>query len=153
MQLSELLTGLATEIGFAGLELDEKGIVSLDVDGMTISIAESEGGSAVVLRGYAGEVPPEGTDTLRKMLLDGNLAMCSASGNYFASDSEQGHIILVARESLASITIPDFLTRVETFINTLESWRKVIEDFRGASAATPQERPKADSSSNEFMRV
>ncbi len=147
MQYSELISGLASEVGIAGLVPDEDGIVSLDIDGMIVVISEVGDGEALVLRGDAGYPPPEGIDILRKTLLEGNFALSATSGELFAADPENGRIVLTAREPLATLTIPAFVKRLEVFLSTLESWRRIIADFR----------PAADSSSapsvGEYMRV
>jgi len=154
MQISELLSGLAAEAGLPELVPDENGVVSLDVDGMVVIISAEADGSVVVVRGDAGYPPPDAEASLRKMLLDANMAMSSVSGCYFASDADSGRIALVASERLSCITIPDFISRMDSFLNTLETWRKVIADFRVAADSAPESAPKADESeSSPLMRV
>ncbi len=155
MLYTELMSGLATESGLVGLAPDENGVVSLDIDGMVVIITEAGSGSALVIRGDAGELPPEGQEGLRKMLLEGNLAMSTTTGESFGSDSQSGRVFLLARESISSITLPDFIRRLESFINALESWRRVIADFRQAADAKQAsgESPTNESTSGGFMRV
>ncbi|MCR5413958.1 MAG: type III secretion system chaperone [Kiritimatiellae bacterium] len=80
MDFNELLAELGSEIGLEEMEPDSNGIVSLDVDGMSVVIAAVSGGDAIVLRGDAGEPPPEAADAVRKLILEGVFAMHSSTG-------------------------------------------------------------------------
>lgn len=154
MTYSELLDGIAAEMGLDSLAPGDNGLVSLDVDGMIVAISDVADGEAVLLRGDAGEPPPEGADSIRKLLLQGNLAMHEGAGEAFAEDPESGHFVLISRFELEPLSLPRFAKILETFFNSLESWRKIIADFRESAEFVPEARDEpVGGLGSGFMRV
>ena len=147
MELKEIMTAFAAEIGLTDLAPDEDGVYHLSIDDMTVSFAEDEG--RLLTWAEVCEPPPEGQDRLNRVLLEAMFMGRATGGAVFSIDHESGKVFLHRHDSLAGMELDGFRVMLEGFVNTLESWTHTITDFR----AVAPEIAEAQRSSAEEARL
>lgn len=145
MELAELIGDFGGRVGLE-LKLDENGTCSLAVDGMDVTIQDVSEAYSVGLWGKIGTPPPEGLRHLYEMMLDANHLFRATSGATISRDPENGDFYLCRLLDVRVLDTEAFFTAIEKFVNTLETWQKVIADYRpvaeaiGDAAAEPSAR-------------
>jgi len=91
------------------------------------------------LTGDVGEPPPERLEGLYKTLLGANHLFGGTAGATISLDPDNGRIALCRALPLATLDGDKFYAEVERFVNTAETWAKVVSDYRGAAAEAPDE--------------
>ena len=119
MELKEIMTAFAAEIGLTDLAPDEDGVYHLSIDDMTVSFAEDEG--RLLTWAEVCEPPPEGQDRLNRVLLEAMFMGRATGGAVFSIDHESGKVFLHRHDSLAGMELDGFRVMLEGFVNTLES--------------------------------
>jgi len=108
--------------------------VSLDVDEMQLTILGLEETGLVVLTGQVGEPPPEERiERLYRALLEANHNFAGTFGATLSIDPVSGVISLCRAIPLALADGDSFFSDVEHFVNVLETWKRLVEDFRAAA--------------------
>ena len=119
------------------------GATQLEIDGMTVSILEMPALDSVVLNGIIGDPPPEGLAPLHKAMLEANYNFAGTAGATLAANPENGELTLTRLVPAVQLDANSLLTALEGFVNVLETWRKIVADYRPnvaeASAETPME--------------
>ena len=137
MEFTELLAAFAQRHSVEGL-VPQDGQTALDIDGIPVTLVETA--DHLVAGAEIGEPPSDGRADFADLLLEANLE----SSSYFAKTRETGKYILLRQLPLATLD-PDTLdTALETLVNTAETWRRLLTDFRPAAAqaaATDAEAP------------
>lgn len=152
MQYEELLKAFGTKLGCIDLKPDEASCVALEVDGMPLTIMGLDELRQVALTGEIGEPPPaEKMERLYRTLLIANHNFAGTHGATISINPETGKISLCRLVSLELTDADAFFTDVERFVNTLETWRKLVSDFRGA--VLEPEAVEFDSGLAGFMQV
>jgi len=139
MTYGELLAAFGEKLG-GGVELtpDDAGAVVLDVDEMQLTILGLEDVGQVVLTGVVGEPPPEDRiENLYRAILEANHNFGGTFGATLSINPDDGNVSLCKALPLALADGDSFFADVEHFINVLETWKKLVEDFRGAEMEDP----------------
>lgn len=134
MSYDDLIKAFGEKLG-GGIELkpDETGTVMLDVDGMPLSILGLEDIGLVVLSGIIGEPPPaDGKERLYEAILKANYNFMGTSGATMSINPDSGEVSLCKALPLDLTDGDKFFAETEGFLNVLESWRKIVSDFRGS---------------------
>ena len=132
---------LMGEVGKAlNIELvTHDGATQLEVDGMAVSILEMPALDAVVLNGVIGEPPPQGLEPLHKAMLEANYNFAGTAGATLAVNPEDGTLTLTRLVPSVRLDTDSLLAALESFVNVLEAWRKILVDYRpdesGAASA------------------
>lgn len=134
MTYGELLEDFGKRMGNGmTLEPDASGTVNLAVDDLAVSLIGLEEVGAVALTGVLGEVPPaDHQERLYKALLMANNNLAGANGATFSIDAESNEVKLCRMMPLLGLDGEKFFADVEKFINTLETWHRIVADFRGS---------------------
>lgn len=133
MQYDELLKAFSAKLGGMELKPDDSACVVLDVDGMPLTIMGLDELRHVALTGVIGEPPPaEKMERLYRALLIANHNFAGTNGATISINPETGKVSLCRLISLELTDADAFFADVEQFVNTLETWRKLVNDFRGA---------------------
>lgn len=155
MDLKEIADGLAAKFGIDGLAVED-GEVALQIDDLPILLAESNG-SAIVITGFVGEPPADGGEAFANMMLEGTTSLMDTKPAALARNPETGVYMLMQRVAQAGLSLDAFSETLGDFVNLLETWRTMLEDFRPAAAAA---KTSADTQPNEkelvmggFMQV
>ena len=153
MDSKELIADIAKRIG---LEYDGGDTFSFEADGLVVAISSLPELDAVALTGDVGEPPPERLEGLYKTLLGANHFFGGTAGATISLDPDTGRIALCRALPLATLDGDKFYAEVERFVNTAETWAKVVVDYRGAAAMAPDKSDEDASpafSANGFMQV
>ena len=137
MDAKELIADIAKRIG---LEYDGGDTFSFEADGLVVAISSLPELDAVVLMGDVGEPPPERLEGLYKTLLGANHFFGGTAGATISLDPDTGRIALCRSLPLATLDGEKFYAEVERFVNTAETWSKVVANYRDATAEAPDER-------------
>ena len=147
MEFNELIADFAKRHSVENLAAEE-GTAALDIDGIVTTLVES--GEEMTISAEIGEAPAEGKAAFADLLLAANLE----SPAFFAKTQESDQYVLVQRLQLAGIDGEAFDLTLEDFVNRVETWRKLIVDYRPvAEAAAEQESQDVSFSLPGFMQV
>ena len=149
MDLKEIADGLTAQYNIGGLSVED-GEMALEIDGMPILLAEGEG-AAIVMTGLVGDAPAEGGDVFANLLLEGTMGLMDAKAFALARNPETGAYALVARVPQEGLTLDAFSETLADFVNQLEQWRGVLENFRPI-AAEAKAFAEAQPDAKEFER-
>ena len=149
MDLKEIVDGL-TERYAVGELVVEDGEVALEIDGMPVLLAEGDG-TAILMTGLVGDAPSEGGEVFANLLLEGTMSLMDTKACALARNPETGAYALVARIPQAELTFDAFSEELASFVNTLEQWRGILEDFRPI-AAEAKAFAEAQPDAKEFER-
>ena len=147
MEFRLLLQGLGEEIGLADLRPDEDGTCRLGMDDMIVDMKATGDGRHVLLFGEIAPLPQERREELVMQLLGGNFHVQSqgTAGAALGLDVDTHTLYLQQMESLDGLDELAFAKLLETFANTMESWKKLLADFAlQAESAPAQEEQPAD---------
>lgn len=145
MEFNLLLRGLGEEIGLADLRPDEDGTCRLGMDDMIVDMKATDDGRHVLLFGEIAPLPQERREELVMQLLGGNFLFQGTAGAALGLDVDTHTLYLQQMESLDGLDELAFAKLLETFANTMESWKKLLADFAlQAESAPAQEEQPAD---------
>ena len=137
MDFREFIQQFAERFGIQMPEIVDEA-AAFDADGMPFFMMRvvSEGeGDYLVVAADLGEPPPERLEGLYKTLLAANYLFSGTGGATLSLDGDR---IMVCRSLPIAIMDGDsFYAEVEKFVNTAETWRKIVVDYRDAAALTP----------------
>lgn len=133
MDLKEIADGLTATFNIDGLAVED-GELALEIDEMPILLAEA-GNAAIVMTGFVGDPPAEGGEAFVNLLLEGTMKLMDTKSEALARNPETGAYALVHRIAQDGLTFDAFSTVLTDFVNSLESWRTLLENFRPAAAA------------------
>ena len=147
MELVELIEALGSHVGLR-LGLDEAGCCSLSVDDMSVRIQEVPEMHAVGFWGKIGAPPPEGADRLCGVMLEANHLFRATAGATISRDPESGDFFLCRLLDLRCLDVESFISQLEKFVNVLESWQRLVADYRPSAVTDGTPKPGAD-----FIRI
>ena len=130
MEFEEIINGFAQRFGIEGLAPSEEGSVLLDIDGMAVELLHDADAGNVLICAEIGDPPPEGEKHFAEMLLRANFLFQGTGGATFAQNPESKAYALIRPFALAGLDLEDFCAQVGKFVDGLERWRQLLEDFR-----------------------
>ncbi len=155
MDIKELADGLAAKFNIDGLAVED-GEVALEIDGMPILLAEDQD-VAIVMTGFVGNPPAEGGEVFANLMLEATMSLMDEKSAALARNPETGSYALVQRIAQDGLTVDSFCEALTSFVDTLETWRTMLEDFRPAAEAakaSADAQPDAqEMSMSGFMQV
>ena len=144
MQFDELMAVFAEKVGLAGLGPDGDGAYHINVDDMVVSFGENRTSEEVLMLAEVGQPPPEGREQLFRKLLQAMKPGGAMDGLVFSCGERDDVILMHRRMSLPLLDAEGFMTGVETFVNQLELWRRLLADFRPLAASAAEARQADD---------
>ena len=155
MELKETADGLVVKFHVDELAVEDDEL-AIEIDGMPILISEDPG-VAIILTGFVGDPPAEGGETFANLMLDSTMELMDTKSAAFARNPETGAYALVQRVAQEGLSLDSFCEELSDFVNRLDSWRKMLEDFRPAVAAAKAVQDAQpgteDLARNGFMQV
>ena len=128
MTFEELISGLGSKIG---VELtSDDGSCVINVDDMVVTLMSLPDSDRLAVHGEIGDPPPEGLEQLLSAMLEANHLFAGTAGATISRDHETGRFHLCRQEPLAILDADSLAALVESFVNTLEIWRKAIASYR-----------------------
>lgn len=153
MEFNELLASLGKKLGLE-LSADADGACVLGVDDrMSVTIQNLDELARVAVWAKIGEPPPQGLERLLSAMLEANHLFQGTGGATISRDSA-GDFFLCQLFELRALEDDPFFTALERFVNTLEAWQRLLEDYRPEAVSTPTDSvspPAFDG--NGFMAV
>ncbi len=147
MDFNELIEAFSARHGLPSLS-SQDGMVALDIDGMTVEIVSS--GDIVTITSEVGEPPVEGRAGFADLLLESNMH----SDILFAKASGAGVYMAMRRLSLQLLDVEAFDAALEALVNMVETWRRILVDYRPAAAAAAEKSAsEGHNFPGEFMSV
>ena len=145
MEIQEIMALLGERLN-VDLAPDEDGMCPLLVDGMKITIAALPELDAVGLWGEIGEPPPQHLEDLLSAMLNANHCFRGTGGATISRDPDTGRFCLCRMLDARAVDGDGFFKALESFVNTQETWCRMLADYRGSaakSAPDAEERPPA----------
>lgn len=158
MELNELMKAFGDKVGIAGLEPNDQGEYLLSFDDMSVGFKEDIATKSLIIASSFAEKPEEGSDRLAEILLGANHLFVATAGNTIAFDPNEKNYVLQRREPLAMLDADSFMAIAESFVNSLEQYKNLVNEFRPALEEADKHiaEEAADISSyhvNGFMQV
>lgn len=138
MRLKEMVDELGKRCGGEFQVVD--GVCTLGIDDMTISLQEIDELGVISTFAEIGEPPPQGLEKLYEAMLAANHLFAGTAGSTISFDVEQRRFYLCRIDHEPLMDAEGFFAMLEKFVNTLETWRKLLADYRpdeSAAAAAP----------------
>ena len=132
MDTQELISRFGEKIGIS-LSLED-GACAFEADGSLITVNDLPEIGAIALSGDLGEPPPERLEALYRTLLEANHLFRETAGATISLDPDAGRFALCKSLPAALLDQDSFFGEVERFVNAVESWSRLIRDFRSAAA-------------------
>lgn len=132
MEAEELLKQLGEAIGLE-LAFDENGACAFEADGMTVTLNNFPELDRIVLSGDVGEPPPERLEGLYKAMLTANHLFQGTGGATLSLDPESGDFAINLPLDCRVVDGEEFVAQTGKFVNLLESWRKIVENYRDSN--------------------
>ena len=155
MDIKELADGLAAKFNLAGFAVED-GEVALEIDGIPILLTEDRD-VAIVITGFVGDPPGEGGEVFANMMLEATMGFMDTKSLALARNPETGSYALVQRLAQDGLTVDAFSDSLADFVNRLETWRTMLEDFRpiaeAAKTASDAQPDAQELALNGFMQV
>lgn len=155
MDANEILQGFSKRIG-TEISLADNAC-SLAVDEMLVTILYLPEIDAITLSGDLGEPPPERLEGLYKTLLQVQYLFRGTGGATISLNPETDRFALCEALPLRALDTDAFCAKFETFANTLESFTRLIANFREAVDNVPApdeiEEPTAEFGLGGFIRA
>ena len=143
MDLDELLPAFAARLGIDGLAVHD-GACALEIDGMTVDIAQVPDGTALAACAVLGKPPLEKEEVFLETLLEASIHLHPRENIAFGLLSETGDLVLQWRTATPALDLDTFCAQLENFVNRADQWRRTLEDFRpAAEQAVMQEEEDA----------
>ena len=136
MRLHELITAFAERVG--GEFAVEDGAVTLAIDDMTVTIQELDELGRIATYAEIGEPPPERLEKLYEAMLSANHLFSGTAGSTISFDADGRRFYLCRTDVTQTLDTDAFMAMLEKFVNTLETWRKLLADYR-ADDSVPKE--------------
>ena len=152
MTFEELISGLGSKIG---VELtSDDGSCVINVDDMVVTLMSLPDSDRLAVHGEIGDPPPEGLEQLLSAMLEANHLFAGTAGATISRDHETGRFHLCRHEPLATLDADSLAALVESFVNTLEIWRKAIASYRPVAKSAAEGTDEAPQfGANGFVQV
>ena len=141
MTFEELISALGERIG---VDLAaEDGSCVINVDDMVVTLMSLPDSDRLAVHGEIGDPPPEGLEQLLSAMLEANHLFAATAGATISRDHETGRFHLCRHEPLATLDVDSLAALVESFVNTLEIWRKAIASYRPVAKSAAESTDEA----------
>lgn len=131
MELESILNELQKRFGFSGLNADNNGVYSIQInEKFILNLANSNDQSFFYLYSDILKLNPDPQAKLLvyERLLGANLFGKETHGSFFAIDSARGVILLIKRFDKRLVDYSVFYEEFRDFINGLGYWDKVVTE-------------------------
>lgn len=145
MDATEIIKSFGEKVGI-GFESDADGSCAFEADGLLVTISDLRELDAIALVGDLGEPPPERLDALYKTMMEANHLFGGTGGATLSLDPATGCFALCRVLQCKALDGDIFYAEAERFVSALESWAKIIDNFRAKPSAE-------DSSADAFPPV
>ena len=145
MRLNDLIAQFGAKLNLE-IALQDGGC-TLDIDGMSVTIQEIDELSSISTMAEIGEPPPQGLEKLFESMLAANHLFAGTGGSTISFDGEKRRFYLCRVDRAELMDFEAFQSMLEKFVNVLETWRKMLADYR------PEEGGDNVKSFDDFLMV
>ena len=131
MDFNEIIANFAAKYKVENLVAID-GAAALDIDGSIVTIVAKN--EELNFSAEIGDPPAEGAATFANLLLEANMQ----SGAFFAKAPDPGPYIAVRRLQLSLVDDESFESALESFVNQVETWRRLLADYRPIAKASTE---------------
>ena len=135
MEFKELIQDFGDRFGIEGIQTDDDESLKLKIDDMTLEIFLAPDGKNVFLCSEFGNPPPDGELQFNQIMLKANFMLQSTQGATLAQNPETNRYVLNKPVPLLGLDLDSFCENVEAFINQVEEWNRLLENFRPVEEA------------------
>ena len=128
MDYNELIAGFATKLGVEGITIND-GITALNFDDMKVEIVHNEVDRSVLFYGVIGQGPIDDVPKYNAFLLQANFLFQGTGGATLSQNPRTKEYVLVRAFPLEYLDIDAFIAALEAFVNGLERWRTMFDNF------------------------
>ena len=144
MELSELMRRFAEESGISALGPDEKGMYAVLIDNMTVTFRVRPDQNLLETRAPVCAVTEKMRDTICPVMLESMFLGQATGGSAFILDEEKGEAVLCRTDWLTLLDVAAFRAMLEKFVNILEEWRNLTDDFAAVVDAVGEHKHDAE---------
>ena len=137
MEASETIKAFCGKVGIA-YEPDKYGTCTFKADGLCVAVTDVREIDSIGLVGDLGEPPPERLENLYKMMLEANHLLGGTGGATLSLNPDNGRFALCQFFQCRTTDADVLYSEIERFVCTLETWTKVIGDFRDVLPSVPK---------------
>jgi len=153
MEINDIIKSFSEKIGMEIVPSDD-GVYMFEVDEMIITFHVLPELDEIVLTGDIGEPPPERLENLYKTILEAQYLFNGTAGATISLNSENNHFSLCKALPCKILDGDSFFSEAEQFVNTLEVWAKMVENYRDiAPNAEDIKAAMPEIGSNGFIRA
>ena len=128
MDYNELIDGFATKFGVEEITIKD-GITAVNFDDMKVEIVHNDVDRSVLFYGVIGQGPTDDIPKYNAFLLQANFLFQGTGGATLSQNPRTKEYVLVRAYPLEYLDIDAFIAALETFVNGLERWRIVLDNF------------------------
>lgn len=150
MEFDALMQGVAAKVGLTGFQPGDDGVYAVEIDGMVVRFVEDAEARQIVTLAEVGESPAEGRERLYRVLLEAAYMGQATGGANFAVDSETGNIQLSRTDPLPLMDVESFMAKMDRFVNVLERWRGLLDNFSEVAPQIAKTEAAADEEARQF---
>jgi len=144
MEFKELLTTFATKYGIGGLD-GADGVAELEVDGIRVELLDDNHAHSIVACAEIGHPPPDANGAFGAMMLQANFLLRATEGATLCQNPETHVYALVRPFPLALTDVASLAAGLESLVNQVENWRKVLSGLKHAETARSNIQASEDS--------
>lgn len=130
MALAKLMKEFAAAANVDRIDPDTDGCYRLEIDGMDIRLSEIAEKDELFMWAEVGALPPDGRETLCHTLLTAHFMGRATQGAVLSVDPDSETVCLHRTDSAKAMDFNHFRTKLEQFVNVLETWRKTLDAYR-----------------------
>lgn len=130
MEFSDLLQTLSEK---TGVELSvEDNSCSVAFDDMEVTMLELPELQILCTYAEIGNPPPEKLEELLGAMLEANFQFKGTAGSTISRNPETDSFFLCRYDALQMLDGDSFMQMLEKFVNTLDTWRQLVANFRAS---------------------
>lgn len=158
MGFARLIQDFARAANVDRIYPDEEGCYHLEIDGMAVGLSEIAEKDELFMWAEVGALPPEGSERLCHTLLTADFMGRATQGAILSVDPDSETVFLHRIDSVKALDFKHFMSKLEQFVNVLETWRKTLDEYRPVShrheeAARDAAHAEHQSSLGNFIRI
>lgn len=141
MVFEELIRAFGEKYGMRDLAPGSDGVVAVSIDDMVVAFHFDAPTGSILTIAELGEVPTEGREIVLEQMMAANYPGGNTSGATLALNRESSQLCEYRQDPLDPLDIESFSRIVESFVNNLEVWKRVLSDTHAVDGLLKDARP------------
>lgn len=154
MELNEFLVDFGKIVGVPDLRVDEDEHCALSVDEMVVHLQADKLHDALLIHGEVSELPSECGEGFFRALLEMNYLFSGTRGATLSLKPESDMLELaILLPGFTYCSMEKMLKILESFVNSLETLRNFIQDYRSGVNAKTASAETEDSGAEAYRGI